>query len=150
MTQPRIKRLSEKDYKYIYSRVPRIVVEVIYVNKKGLLLTLRDFGPWKDQWHFPGGSILWGESMFDTAVRVAREELGVEATPKEFLGIIEWLPTINKGRVHSYSVCISVDLKSEDIKLDRQAREFQFFKKLPENTIAEQKNFALQKLCLEI
>ena len=145
-----VKKLPENVYKYIYSRVPRIAVEVIYVNKKGLLLTLRDFGPWKDQWHFPGGSILWGESMFDTAKRVAKEELGVIAEPKEFLGIIEWLPITNIGRVHSYSVCVLVDLKSEDIKLDRQARDFQFFKKLPENTIVEQKNFALQKLCLEI
>jgi len=80
-----VKKLPENVYKYIYSRVPRIAVEVIYVNKKGLLLTLRDFGPWKDQWHFPGGSILNGESMLDSVKRVAKEELGVEAEQKNFI-----------------------------------------------------------------
>ena len=143
MTQPRIKKLPKKIYEYIYSKVPRVTVEVVCVNKEGILLTLRDFGLWKGQWHFPGGGILKGESMFDTVKRVAKQELGVEAEIEGFLGIIEWLPATNIAKVHGYSLCFLVHLKSENIKLDEQASAYQFFKEIPENTITEQKNFIL-------
>ena len=135
------KRLSQKEFDKIYSKVPRITVEIIYINKEGILLTLRAFGPWKGQWHFPGGGILKGESMLDAVKRVSKVELGVEAEIKKFLGIIEWLPSIHKPKIHGYSLCFLVILKTENIKLDEQASEFNFFKKIPENTITEQKNF---------
>lgn len=136
-----LKKLSLKEFKAIYAKVPRVTVEIIYINKRGYLLTLRAFGPWKGQWHFPGGGILMGESMEMAVKRVAKEELGVEAEVKQFLGIIEWLPNKNSAKIHAYSLCFLVDLKKENIKLDGQASEFNFFKKIPENTITEQKNF---------
>lgn len=139
------KRLPLKEFKAIYAKVPRVTVEVIYINKEGILLTLRDFGPWKGQWHLPGGTILMEESMLEAVKRISRAELGVEAEVKKFLGIIEWLPSVNIAKMHSYSLCFLVSLKSEKIELDEQAASFKFFKKIPENTITEQKNFIQQE-----
>lgn len=143
-----ITKLSKTEFDEIFSKVPRVTVEVICITEKGVLLTLRAFGQWKGQWHTPGGGILKGESMVETVKRVASEELGVEVKVGEFLGVIEWLPE-NNNNYQGYSLCFKVALKSEDIKLDKQALDWDFFKKIPEKTIKEHKEFLIRFLDLK-
>ena len=48
-------RLPQEKYDEIYSKVPRICVEVVIRNEKGILLTKRAIPSSEGKWHFPGG-----------------------------------------------------------------------------------------------
>lgn len=135
------KKLSLEEFKAIYAKVPRICVELVVLDsKKRVLLTLRDIEPWKGFWHLPGGGLLFSESLDDAVKRVAKEELGVDIVIKKMLGTIEFKPSkLFYG--HVVSLPYLVVLKSDKIVLDNQARDFKYFKKLPQNIISEHKKF---------
>lgn len=138
----KIKRLPFKQFKQIYSTVPRLCVEVILLNKdKELLLIRRTIKPHSGKWHTPGGTVLRGESLTDTVKRVAHEELGIKVKVGKQLGIIEY-----ESLKYHYSQDISVaflveQVGSQTFDLDGHADKFGWFKKIPTNTIPEQKRF---------
>ena len=141
-----VKKLSFEKFKEIYSEVPRLCVEVFIKNDRGILLTLRDIDPYKGYWHFPGGTVLKGESLEETAVRVAEEELGIKVSPQKFLGIIQWGEDLHYPAGVFSVVCLS-KIVSGEIKVDEQSKEARFFKELPSNIIPKHKEFlASQKL----
>lgn len=139
-----VKRISSKQFKNIYKRVPRLCVDLVIKNSDGILLTLRNIPPAKGYWHLPGGTVLHGESLEKAAKRVLKQELGVDIETITQLGILEYI-TSQTNFGHSVSVVFLVKLpvKSEtyQIKLDNQASEFKFFKKIPDRTIIEQRIF---------
>ena len=136
-----VKKLPLEKFNEIYSQVPRLCVEVYTKDiVKGVLLTLRDIDPYKGYWHFPGGTVLKGESLEEAVVRVASEELGVEVSPQKFLGIIQWGENDHyPGGVFSV-VCLSKNISGK-IELNNQATETKFFKGLPSNIIPKHKQF---------
>ena len=135
-----IKSLPQEEFDDIYSRVPKLSVDIIVKTEKGILLTKRSFGPWKGQWHIPGGSILYGESIKKAIKRFAKKELNLKVKTIKKLGDIEWLDNFKK-RGHSLSLVFLVKRISGEIKLDFQATNYNFFKKIPPNTIKEQRRF---------
>ncbi len=83
--------LPQKEFDWIFSRVPRLTVEVVIaVAGRGVLLSLRQIEPCKDMWHLPGGTVRFGEPLLDAVARVARAELGLTVRPGELLGYIEY------------------------------------------------------------
>ena len=134
------KKLSQKEFDKIYSKVPRVSVDIVVKTGKGIILTKRSFGPWKGQWHIPGASIRYGESIKDAIERVAKKELNLKVKVIKKLGDIEWLDKF-KERGHSISLVFLVKTVSGEIKLDFQATSYNFFKKIPLNTIKEQRKF---------
>jgi ADP-ribose pyrophosphatase YjhB (NUDIX family) len=82
--------LPKADFDAIYARVPRLTVEVLLEMDAGLVLVRRDIEPCIGQWHIPGGTVYFGESPRDTVRRVAAVELGLEVTPGELVGYIEY------------------------------------------------------------
>jgi len=83
--------LPQAEFDAIFSRVPRLSVEVvIYTPECGVLLMLRDIPPNVGAWHIPGGTVLFGERLTDAVTRVARDELGLEVTVGGLLGYIEY------------------------------------------------------------
>ena len=135
-----IKPLSQKEFDEIYSKVPKIAVEIVVKTEKGVLLTKRGFGPLKGQWHLQGGSILYGESIKDTIKRVAKKELNLKVKIIKKLGYIEWLDKF-KERGHSVSLVFLAKIVSGKINLDFQATDYIFSKEIPPNTIKEHKSF---------
>jgi ADP-ribose pyrophosphatase YjhB (NUDIX family) len=135
-----IKKLSREDYKHIYSRVPRSCAELVIKTEKGILFTKRSFGPWKGQWHIPGGTILYGESLKEAVKRVAKEELNLKVKIIKNIGKIEYLKNL-KEKKHVISLIFLVKIVSGKIKLDNQATDYIFSKKIPPNTIKEQREF---------
>lgn len=139
-------RLSQEDFESIYSRVPRLCVEVIYYTpEKGVLLTRRAIEPWKGLWHTPGGTVFYKETLEDAIKRIAKKELGIDIIVDKFLGAIEF----NNGSTHAVSVAILVKSMSETINLNEEASEYAFFKTLPENIIQDEKEFLLNLLNLQ-
>lgn len=134
--------LTNEEFKAIYSRVPRLCVEVVVKTAEGVVLTLRSIKPYKSQYHIPGGTVGYGETLEEAVLRVAKEELGVEVEIEKLLGPI-YYPSEVKQRGWGWSVGIaySVKIKSGKLRGSNQGKKVGIFSLLPENLIAEQKQF---------
>ena len=62
--------LTPDEFRDIYSKVPRLTVEVVLRSPAGVLLTLRDIEPCRGLWHLPGGTVRYGEKLLDAVRRV--------------------------------------------------------------------------------
>jgi len=89
--------LPQAEYQAIYSKVPRLTVEVAIVSSKGVLLSRRETGPCAGLWHIPGGTARFGEALTDAVHRVAKQELGVDVTIDAVLGYIEYPSHLERG-----------------------------------------------------
>jgi len=141
--------LTDEEYDFIYSRSPRICVDLLIKNIHGsVLLTKRDIEPYKDHWHFPGGRIKFRESIESAVQRILKGELGIGkytfATP---IGVCEFLEEVQKGQDrHSISLVHEIYLLDDSvIKLDNTTKDFKFFEVLPSPIIPAQKDFLIKQ-----
>lgn len=133
--------LTDEDYNFIYSRVPRICVDLLIKNKLGeILLTKRDIEPYKNHWHLPGGRIKFRETVEEALHRIALAELGYHLNVNyRLIGSIQFLTEEQQGNPrHSISLVHLIEY-NEFGKLTDGA----FFGQLPEPIIPEQKEFIL-------
>lgn len=135
----KVKKISYKEFKKIYLKVPRFCVDLVIKSRKGVLLTKRDIPPDKGWWHFPGGTVLLGERLKDTAQRVAKEELNTKVKIIKFIDHIEY--TQGSGYGFPISAAFLVKPLSKKLVGGSQAREIGFFKKLPPKTLPEVRKF---------
>ncbi|NMB83739.1 NUDIX hydrolase [Candidatus Roizmanbacteria bacterium] len=138
MTKP----FSYDEFREIYSKVPRLTVEVIIKTDKGIILTLRKLDSWKGQWHIPGGTVLYKETLERAAARIAEEELGVKIAINKQLGHI-YYPSEEKERGFGWSIGIAFlcTIVSGTPRGSDQGEKIGAFEVLPKNTIAEAKEF---------
>lgn len=99
-------KLPKEVFDEIYSKVPRLCVEVLILtnDKEGdgesiaesskgrIVLSKRLIEPFKGMWHIPGGTVQYGEKLCDVVHRIAEEELGVKlGAMLDRIGIIEYI-----------------------------------------------------------
>lgn len=141
------KKLTEKEFRSIYTKVPRVTVQLIIINEKRVLLTKRSIPPFNGLWHFPGGGLLYREKIKETISRIAKKELGIKVSLQKFLGYTEEL---NDGFRHNISLVFECKIVGKQKpKALEQASAVQFFDKIPKNIAPENKKFLkihLQKL----
>lgn len=125
--------LTAQEFKEIYSKVPRLCVEVILKNEKGVLLTLRSIEPYKDVWHFPGGTVYFHETAQDAVKRIAKKELGIDVNSATFVTYIEY-PSYSQVEGWPVSLAFVVEEYNGDIVLNDEASEANWFTTPPENT----------------
>jgi ADP-ribose pyrophosphatase YjhB (NUDIX family) len=82
--------LPHSEFEEIYSKVPRLTVEVVVQSPLGILLTKRASGPCSGLWHIPGGTVRFGEPIRAAVSRVAAMEIGLELHAGPLLGYIEY------------------------------------------------------------
>jgi ADP-ribose pyrophosphatase YjhB (NUDIX family) len=136
--------LTFEEFVYIYSRVPRLGVDLIVKKDNGIVLVKRSIDPYKGIWHFPGGTVLFDENIDQAISRIVKDELNLEVLSKNYLGIIEYLyePDDRFLKKHRHTVCPIFLIKAEgNLKNDADASEVKILKIIPENTIPEQKEF---------
>ncbi|MBP9759417.1 NUDIX hydrolase [Candidatus Dojkabacteria bacterium] len=138
-----------EEFKAIYSKVPRLCVDLVIKTEKGVLLTFRTKNGYENQWHLPGGTIYYRERAEDAVKRVAMEELGIDVVINKFAGYLEYFSEV-KERGFGYTVTLVFICKpiNSEFKLDDQTEKVEFFDKIPDNTISEQKVF-LEQLILQ-
>ena len=136
--------LSDEDYDFIYSRVPRICVDLLVTNSKGeVLLTQRTIEPYLNHWHLPGGRIKFKESISDAVKRIAKAEIGVELDNiGTVAGTCEFPDEIQKEQErHSISIVHKIMLP-DGVPLSAQDK-YKWVLKIPEPTIPPQKQFLI-------
>lgn len=135
--------LTDSDYKFIFSRVPRLCLDFVVVKDDKILLAKREIDPCKGCWSLPGGMVRYKESLNDAAERILKEELGLKSVERRLIGYVEFPDEINKNGVHIHSVSIVFLTKLEEggITGSEQAQEVRFFESLPEEINQEQGKF---------
>lgn len=137
--------LSDEDYDFIYSRVPRICADILFVNPKGhVLMTKRTIEPYIDYWHLPGGRVKFRESVEDALKRVAKAEIGVDLTGEQNLvGYCEYPDEVQKEQprhsislVHIYEVDDDIEISSGD--------KYQWCSEMPGLVIPPIKDFLIK------
>ena len=130
--------LPKEEFDAIFSRVPRLTVEVVISSpERGVLLSLRDIEPCKGMWHLPGGTVRFGEPLVDAVARVACDELGLAVDVGEMLGYIEYPSHYENGLDCPVGVAFAATIS------DRAAppANGEWFQTLPANMHDEQKDF---------
>ena len=135
------RRLSQKEFTTIFSKVPRLVVDAVVRTREGIVFARRDIEPWKGKWHLPGGTVRLNERLKDAIVRIIREETGLTIKVGKPLGSIEYLYAKNDIHNHSVSVVFLVSPRNGVLRGSPQGKEVRYFKRMPKNIIAEQKRF---------
>ena len=62
---------------------------VVFSARNEILLIKRGKPPHYGRWMVPGGTLEWGESLEDAAIREVREETGIDIEIETFVEIIE-------------------------------------------------------------
>lgn len=131
--------LPKDEFDRIFSRVPRLTVEVLITSEeRGVLLALRDVDPCRGMWNLPGGTVRFGERLLDAVRRVAADELGISVRVGALVGYIEY-PSHYENGLDS-----PVGLVFGAVQLDQAPPHGQWFTALPENMHEEQKDFLLE------
>lgn len=146
MLKPKLKKFPFEEFKSIYSRVPRLCVEVVIKTKDGIVLTKRDIPPAKGQWHIPGGTVLMGERLEDAVKRLAEEELGVKVEIERLLGVIEY--SFKNYFSQPIGIAYLTKITSGQLSSGRNTKALGQFKIIPKNTIKAQKDLLCAKLRL--
>ena len=135
--------LPKAQFDSIFSRVPRLCVEVVIVApERGVLLLRRDIPPNVGAWHIPGGTVLFGEPLVQTVKRVARDELGLEVAVGELLGYIEYPSHLERRLDWPVGIAFAAHLSawSEHQSWIRDSR-MRWFQHLPRTMHDEQREF---------
>ncbi len=121
--------ISTREWHRIFKRVPRLCVDLVIKDRRGVVLAKREntFGAGK--WNLPGGSVLFGEGIIDAVKRKAKEETGLRVKILKFLGVYEYRGRGNFG--HPVSLCFLCKPIGGKLKGDEYGTDVRFFKKLP-------------------
>lgn len=137
MKNPDLKNIRKTLYKEILEHVPIACVDIAIVVGGSVLMVKRDDPPAKGEWWLPGGRVLKGEMMQGTALRKAKEEVGIECHVGPLIHTAEIIfPDGPFGiSVHSINSCfflypVETDFK---IKLDAHQTDFKWVKSIPNN-----------------
>jgi ADP-ribose pyrophosphatase YjhB (NUDIX family) len=107
---------------------PAVCNAVILENKKGeILLVKRKFPPKKDLWDLPGGFIQPNETLEQSIKREIKEELNVDITMSQFVGVYPGHYLYQN--INYPTLCVVVSAKMAKAKLipKDDVSQFRFF-----------------------
>lgn len=132
--------LSPKAYRYIYTRVPRLVVDLVIKDRRGILFAKRSIQPYLGQWHLPGGRVRLGERLEETARRVAKEETGLQIAIRRTIGFIQY-PSMGIRDLHSVGIVFLARPIGGKLRGSRWGESVAFFKSPPAPLAAVHRKF---------
>lgn len=138
----RRRKLPEKEFAFIYRRVPRFCVDVVIHARSRVALVRRAIPPDLGKWNFPGGTLRRGETLEEAVKRFARDEAGLKVRIEKCLGPIEYF---RKGKIpHMVSIAFLAHPVAGKLGRSWQGREAAFFRFAPKNMVAEQRKFLIR------
>lgn len=131
-----------EEFKSIYSRVPRLCVELVIKTESGIVLLLRKKFGWEGMWHMPGSTVYYQEPVEACVKRTAEEEAGVYVEIDSFLGYQDYPEEAKvRGFGHSVSLVFLCHVTSGTLVHDEDAGDIATFQELPETMVKENKEF---------
>jgi colanic acid biosynthesis protein WcaH len=124
-------------YDLILTHMPIACVDIAIVANGAVLLVQRNDPPARGQWWVPGGRVLKSERMRDTALRKAREEVGLECHVGPIIHTAETIfPDGPRGiAVHSINSCFLLyptdSLAAGSVHLDEHHGSWKWVKGIP-------------------
>jgi ADP-ribose pyrophosphatase YjhB (NUDIX family) len=149
VSEPRPLRqpLPKDEFDAIFSRVPRLTVEVVIATPElGVLLSLRDIPPCEGLWHLPGGTVRFGEPVVDAVARVAHHELELRVTPRGLLGYIEYPSHYDHGLDSPVGLAFRTDVIGGPPDPSSLPTRLGWFRTLPAEMHEEQQAFLTSRL----
>ena len=126
-------RIPDELFAAFLEAMPQVSVEIVLEHEGLVLLVKRTNEPAKDEWFWPGTRLYKGERFEQAVQRLAKEELGIEVTIREQIGVYNhfWetanLPTVETTHtvnvvyhVHPVSAIDSAD----GLVLDEQHEKY--------------------------
>lgn len=126
--------VPQDTYNLFLEMMPIACVDFVLVMDGKALLVNRSDPPAKGQWWVPGGRVIKGEFMRETAVRKAKEEIGIDISVGPIIHTDETI--FQDGPygipVHSINTCFFVYPVSEDVvpQLDSHHSEYCWINKV--------------------
>jgi colanic acid biosynthesis protein WcaH len=124
--------IDDELYDQILRHMPIACVDVAIVHNGCVLLVRRGDAPAKGQWWVPGGRVVKGETMRDTARRKARDEVGLDCHVGPIIHTAETIfPDGPRGiPVHSINACFLLypthDASGLAVRLDDHHAEWRW------------------------
>lgn len=138
--------IAPDEFKAIYSKIPRLSIEVIVRNKAGaVFLTKRAIEPCAGQWHIPGGTVLFGETLLDAVKRVAQRELGISVEQAVQNGYIEYKSHLDHSFDYPIAFVFEVTDYTGEIQINHEAEAGDWFTTVPDDMHADQDVFLKDK-----
>lgn len=131
-------------YEKIHAIMPIACVDIIIINNNSFLLLKRKNKPAKNQWWFPGGRIFKNETLTEAVIRKSFEETGLKVKIINRLGAEETIFPDGPFNSATHTINIVYLVKAinpEEIKLDEQSGEYNWFSEINENWHPYIKNF---------
>jgi ADP-ribose pyrophosphatase YjhB (NUDIX family) len=141
------KKLPPQEFKSIYSKVPRLCLDLVIRSQEGILFSQRKIEPGQGLWHFPGGTLLLGETVEQAIQRIAFGEVGLKVESPVLLDVMEFDQPENLF-FHVVSIVYLVENWSGNLRGSEQGEVLQFFNRIPEPVIREQKVMLLKNKLL--
>ncbi len=124
------KWLTPEEHKLMVEKTVICCTDVIVLYKNQFLLVKRSNPPVKDSLWFPGSRLQKEERIADAAVRVCKEEVGLDVVYRRQLGVEETIfekDGMYEGiTTHSVNVICLVEAKSGNVTLDEHHSEFRW------------------------
>jgi 8-oxo-dGTP pyrophosphatase MutT (NUDIX family) len=134
--------LSLEEFNAIYAKVPRLTVEIIVKNAEGaVFLTKRAIEPCKGDWHLPGGTVFFGESLLTAVKRIAQRELGLVVIRAHSNGYIEYPSHYLHGMDQPVGLDFEVDEYSNKLKTNEEALDSGWFTSIPAHMHGDQDTY---------
>jgi len=119
----------------LFQRVRRLLpiacVDVVITSGDRFLLCRRTEQPAQGQWWFPGGRVLFGETLLEACIRKSREEVGLVVEPGEIVSVEE--SVFDDPRVHTINTVIHAKLvgSTDQVELDETQSEYRWMSSAP-------------------
>lgn len=129
--------IPEERFAECLAAMPQVCVEIVLDGPEGgVLLCKRTNRPAQWEWFWPGGRLYRGEELQPAARRIAREELGIQVSVRELLGVQShfWDESSVEGLAdrHTVNVIYHVEAVEDDpdIELDEQHSDHRFLREV--------------------
>lgn len=99
-------------------KYPRVGIGVMIMNEKQeVLLGLRKGSHGAGEWSFPGGHLEFGETIFETAAREAKEECNLEVSDLELISVADERRYIKTDDKHYLNIGVKVKEASGEVRV---------------------------------
>ncbi len=110
--------------------IPRVGIGVLIQNDKGeVLMGLRQGSHGAGEWSFPGGHLDFGETIFETAKRETKEEVGLDVEEFELISVADEMRYIKTDNKHYLNIGIKAVYNGGEPKLmePEKCKEWRWF-----------------------